>query len=94
MFYNEEVKIQFINDYKRSRIVAETSLTGMFNKTYKYEQQKGKDCNSFSRKEILAMYKEFDAKSVHVLENYNVYLKSYSIFCMHHGFVRKIIMQI
>lgn len=85
MFYNEEVKIQFINDYKRSRIVAETSLTGMFNKTYKYEQQKGKDCHSFSRKEILAMYKGFDAKSVHVLENYNVYLKSYSIFCMHHG---------
>ena len=31
------------------------------------------------------MYKGFDAKSVHVLENYNVYLKSYSIFCMHHG---------
>lgn len=35
------------------------------------------------------MYKEFDAKSVHVLENYNVYLKSYSIFCMHHGFCKK-----
>lgn len=89
MFYNEEVKIQFINDYKRSRVVAETSLTGMFNKTCKYEQQKGKDCHSFSRKEILAMYKRFEAKSVHVLENYNVYLKSYSIFCMHHGLCKK-----
>lgn len=88
MFYNEEVKIQFINDYKRSRIVAETSLTGMFNKIHYYEEQKGKDCSRFTEKEILKMYKGFGAKSIHVLENYNVYLKSYAIFCMHKGFCK------
>ena len=86
MFYNEEVKIQFINDYKRSRVVNETSLTGMFNKIYKYEIQNKKDCNNFAIEEILAMYRCFKAKSVHVLENYNVYLKSYAAFCMHYGF--------
>lgn len=80
MFYNEEVKIQFINDYKRSRVVNETSLTGMFNKIYKYEIQNKKDCNNFAIEEILAMYRCFKAKSVHVLENYNVYLKAMQRF--------------
>lgn len=34
MYYNKEIKETFINDYIRSRVVAKSSLTGIFNKTY------------------------------------------------------------
>lgn len=35
--YNEEVKSDFIKDYMRNRVVAFTSLTGLFNKTEEHE---------------------------------------------------------
>jgi hypothetical protein len=78
MYYNEEAKAEFIKDYMRSRIVAATSLSGIFNKTEHFENELGKDCSQFTKNEILNMYKQFGAKSVNVLGNYNVYLKSYT----------------
>lgn len=78
MYYNEEAKAEFIKDYMRSRIVAATSLSGIFNKTEHFENDLGKDCSQFTKNEILNMYKQFGAKSVNVLGNYNVYLKSYT----------------
>lgn len=78
MYYNEEAKAEFIKDYMRSRIVAATSLSGIFNKTEHFENELGKDCSQFTKNEILNMYKKFGAKSVNVLGNYNVYLKSYT----------------
>lgn len=78
MYYNEEAKAEFIKDYMRSRIVAATSLSGTFNKTALFENELGKDCSQFTRQEILDMYKQFGARSVNVLGNYNVYLKSYT----------------
>ena len=80
MYYNEEAKAEFIKDYMRSRIVAATSLSGMFNKTEMFESELGKDCSQFTKDEILNMYKQFGAKSVNVLGNYNVYLKSYTAY--------------
>lgn len=78
MYYNEEAKTEFIKEYMRSRIVAATSLSGTFNKTATFEDELDKDCSQFSKAEILNMYKRFGAKSVNVLSNYNVYLKSYT----------------
>ena len=80
MYYNEEAKAEFIKDYMRSRIVAATSLSGMFNKTVSFEKELGKDCSQFTKAEVLDMYKRFCAKSVNVLANYNVYLKHYTAF--------------
>lgn len=80
LYYNEEVKSEFIKDYMRSRIVAATSLSGMFNKTEMFESELGKDCSQFTKDEILNMYKQFGARSVNVLGNYNVYLKSYTAY--------------
>lgn len=76
--YNKEAKAEFIKDYMRSRVVALTSLTGLFNKTEEFEQKYNKDCSQFTKEEIIYMYKEFGAKSVSVLENYNVHLKRYT----------------
>lgn len=84
MYYNEEAKAEFIKDYMRSRIVAATSLSGMFNKTALFEQKMNKDCSQFTKAEILDMYRQFGAKSVNVLSNYNVYLKSYTAYMLYY----------
>lgn len=84
MFYNKEVKKNFIADYLRSRVVSETAVRSLLHKVAITEEKLGKDCCCFTQDEILNMYTSFDAKSVHVLSNYNVYLKGYAGYCMHH----------
>lgn len=75
--YQSEMKEGFIKDYMRSRVVARTSLYGLLRKTEPFEEKHHKDCSQFNDKEVLGMYKEFKAKSVYVLLNYNVILKAY-----------------
>lgn len=75
--YNSEMKEGFIKDYLRARVVARTSLYSLFRKTEPFEGKSKKDCSSFSEEEVLKMYKEFKAKSVYVLLNYNTILKAY-----------------
>lgn len=78
--YQNEMKESFIKDYMRSRVVAQTSLYSLFRKTEPYEEKFNKDCSKFTKAEILNMYTEFQAKSVHVLLNYNVILKAYCAY--------------
>lgn len=75
--YQKEMKEGFIQDYMRSRVVAQTSLYSLFRKVEPYEQKLQKDCSEFSVEEITQMYKEFGARSHNVLLNYNVILKAY-----------------
>lgn len=75
--YQPEMKEGFIKDYMRSRVVARTSLYSLLRKTEPFEEKNHKDCSQFNEKEILDMYKDFKAKSVYVLMNYNTILKAY-----------------
>lgn len=75
--YNSEEKEGFIKDYMRSRVVARTSLYSLFRKTEPFEEENKKDCSKFNDQEILKMYRDFMAKSVYVLLNYNTILKAY-----------------
>ena len=75
--YQSEIKESFIKDYMKSRVVAKTSLYSLFRKTEKYEENLNKDCCQFTPDEVLEMYKDFKARSVFVLLNYNVILKAY-----------------
>lgn len=75
--YEMEMKEGFIKDYMRSRVVAKTSLYSLFRKIEPYENKLGKDCSQFTIEDILHIYKEFKAKSVYVLMNYNTILKAY-----------------
>lgn len=77
---NVENKKVFIDSYIVRRVVARTSLTGLFNKIKPFEERYEKDCSLFDRAQALEMYKLFGAKSVEVLENYNTYLRSYTDF--------------
>ena len=75
--YQSDMKEGFISDYIRSRVVARTSLYSLFRKTELFEEKNSKDCSQFNETEALDMYREFKAKSVYVLMNYNVILKAY-----------------
>lgn len=84
--YNENLKEGFIKDYMRSRVVAQTSLYSLFRKVEPFEEKYNRDCSAFTEEEILSMYKEFKARSYHVLLNYNVILKAYCAWRKHyHG---------
>ena len=82
--YENDKKEGFIKDYLRSRVVAQTSLYSLFRKVESYEEKLGKDCSQFTEEEILKMYKEFEARSYHVLLNYNVILKAYCAWMKHY----------
>lgn len=78
--YQSEMKEGFIQDYMRSRVVAKTSLYSLFKKITPYEEELNKDCSKFTKEEILIVFKEFKAKSVYVLLNYNTILKAYCMW--------------
>ena len=89
--YNNEMKEGFIKDYMRSRVVAKTSLYSLFRKVEPFEEKHEKDCSQFTKEEILEMFKEFGAKSVYVLLNYNTILKAYCAWMKHyHGIANEI----
>lgn len=80
MHFNNDIKSEFIANYVDTRVVSLTSLSAIFNKTAVFEKEYDKDCSQFNKEEILAMYHRFNAKAVSVLENYNVYLKNYTLY--------------
>lgn len=89
--YLKEKKELFIKDYMRARVVAKTSLYSLFKKVEPYEKKFVKDCSHFTEEEVLEMYKEFKARSYHVLLNYNVILKAYCAWCRYnHRFENEI----
>ncbi len=83
--FQKGIKENFIKDYMRSRVIAQTSLYSLFKKTQKYEDELNKDVSQFTVDEALRMYKEFQAKSVYVLLNYNVILKAYCAWQKHYN---------
>lgn len=86
-----EMKEGFIKDYMRSRVVAKTSLYSLFRKVEPFENKLDKDCSQFTTEDVLHIYKEFNAKSVYVLMNYNTILKAYCAWRKHyHGLENQI----
>ena len=84
--YKKNRKEEFIKEYMTVRVVAKTSLYSLFRKVEPYENKLNKDCSQFTTEEVLYIYKEFKAKSVYVLMNYNTILKAYCAWKKHyHG---------
>ncbi len=65
----------FVNDYRRSRIVIESSVRATLNRALKFEEKFQKPFYEFDKNEILEMYKAVDAISVRSLQNINLILK-------------------
>lgn len=75
--YQSETKEGFIKDYLRSRIIAKTSLYGLFRKLEHFETEMGKDCSQFTKEEVLQVFTELKSRSIYTLLNDVVILKAY-----------------
>ena len=54
--YNEEQKENFIKEYLKSKVIAETSLYAISKKTEPLEIENNKDVSDFTKDEILDMF--------------------------------------
>ena len=65
----------FINDYKRSRVIAEASVRAVLNRAIGFEQKFQKPFYEFTVDEVLEMYKSAHSMSDRYLQNSNATLK-------------------
>ena len=65
----------FINDYKRSRVIAEASVRAVLNRAMEFEQKFQRPFYEFTIDEVLEMYKSAHSMSDRYLQNSNATLK-------------------
>lgn len=74
--YTTEVQIEdFINEYKRSRIIAETTVRAVLKRALEYEDVYKKHFYDFTESEILSMFTDAHVISDMSLQNWNNILK-------------------
>ena len=74
--YTSELELErFLQDYKRSRIIIETTTRATLNRAINYEMWFNKPFYQFTSEEALEMYKSIHAISVVSLQNNNLILK-------------------
>ena len=73
----------FLTEYKRSRVIAETTVRATLNRALDFERKFNKPFYEFTKEEILEMYKSISAISVRSLQNVNLTLKHASRWIMH-----------
>ena len=74
--YTTELEVEkFLNEYKRSRVVVETTLRAILNRALEFEQKFQKPFYQFTIEEIIEMYKSMHTISDRSLQNANLFLK-------------------
>ena len=74
--YTSEAQIEeFLTEYKRSRVIAETSVRAILRRAVEWEQKFGKAFYNYNKEEALEMFKSAHAISVVSLQNANLTLK-------------------
>lgn len=74
--YTTELEVEsFLDEYKRSRVVVETTVRAILNRALEFEQKFQKPFYEFAVDEILEMYKSAHAISDRSLQNTNLILK-------------------
>ena len=82
--YTSEAKVEeFLNEYKRSRVIIETSVMAVLYRALKFEQEFRKAFYEFSVKEVLDMYKSYHAINIRSLQNTNLILKHFAKWTLH-----------
>ena len=66
---------EFLNEYKRSRVIIETSVRAILNRALEFERKFKKPFYQFTADEVLEMYKSAHAISIRSLQNVNLTLK-------------------
>ena len=75
LFTKESQMEGFISEYKRSRVVAETSVRAILKRAIEWENKHNKAFYDFDKEEALEMFKSAHAISVVSLQNANLTLK-------------------
>ena len=75
MFTKESQIEGFISEYKRSRVIAETSVRAILKRAIEWENKHNKVFYDFDKEEALEMFKSAHAISVVSLQNANLTLK-------------------
>lgn len=75
MYTSEKEVEEFIQDYRRSKIIIETTVRATINRAVEFEAKFGKPFYQFTTEEALKMYKSVHAISVVSLQNNNLVLK-------------------
>ena len=85
--YTSEKEIEaFLDEYKRSKVIIETTTRAVLNRAVGFEKRFGKPFYEFTTDEALEMYESAHAVSVVSLQNTNLLLKNASRwFCHKHG---------
>jgi hypothetical protein len=74
--YTSELEIEdFLKEYKRSRVIIETTVRATLNRAVEFESQFGKPFYQFTTEEALEMYRSIHTISVVSLQNSNLVLK-------------------
>ena len=74
--YTTELEVEsFLEEYKRSRVIVETTVRASLNRAIEFEQKFQKPFYEFATDEILEMYKSAHAISDRSLQNTNLTLK-------------------
>lgn len=75
MVTNESQINEFMTEYKRSRVIAETSVRAILRRAIEWEKKFNKAFYAFDKEEALEMFKSAHAISVVSLQNANLTLK-------------------
>lgn len=71
---------EFLREYRRSRVIIESSVKAVLNRALEYEQIFKKVFCQFTKEEIIKMYGEAHTRSVRSLSNWNLILKHASLW--------------
>lgn len=75
MYTNEQEIEDFLSEYRRSRVIIETTTRAILNRAVEFEYKFNKPFYDFTTEEALEMYKSVHAISVVTLQNNNLVLK-------------------
>lgn len=79
--YTSEANVEdFLQEYKRSRVIIETSVRAVLNRALGYERIFNKPFYQFTKNEIIKMYAEAHTRSARSLSNWNLILKHASLW--------------
>lgn len=82
--YTSEKEIEaFLDEYKRSKVIIETTTRAVLNRAVGFEKRFGKPFYEFTTNEALEMYESAHAVSVVSLQNTNLLLKNASRWFCH-----------
>jgi hypothetical protein len=84
--YTSEKEIEaFLDEYKRSKVIIETTTRAVLNRAVGFEKRFGKPFYEFTTNEALEMYESAHAVSVVSLQNTNLLLKNASRWFCHNN---------